>query len=73
VIRGWFRFDGGAQLIAVSWNPERSTWVHLLGEPVAEGVLKTGVKASRPGERPPHAGRCGVSPQKGSGETIGLG
>ena len=40
VIRGWFRFDGGAHLIAVSWDLERSTWVNLLGEPVAKGVLK---------------------------------
>ena len=40
VIRGWFRFDGGAQLIAVSWDGERSAWVNLLGEPVLKGVLK---------------------------------
>jgi hypothetical protein len=36
VIRGWFRFDGGAQLIAVSWDRNRSTWVNLTGEPVSE-------------------------------------
>ena len=40
VIRAWFRFDGGAQLIAVSWDPERSAWVNLLGEPMLNGVLK---------------------------------
>ena len=40
VVRGWFRFDGGAQLIAVSWDGERSAWVNLLGEPVLKGVLK---------------------------------
>ena len=40
VIRGWFRFDGGAQLIAVSWDLERSAWINLLGEPVLKGVLK---------------------------------
>ncbi len=39
VIRGWFRFDGGAQLIAVSWNAEQSAWVNLAGEPVPEGVV----------------------------------
>ena len=27
VIRGWFRFDGGAPVIAVSWDEERATWV----------------------------------------------
>ena len=40
MIRGWFKFDGGAQLIAVSWDPERSAWVNLLGEPMLNGVLK---------------------------------
>jgi hypothetical protein len=34
VIRGWFRFDGGAQLIAVSWDLEHAAWVNLIGEPV---------------------------------------
>lgn len=40
VIRGWFRFDGGAELIAVSWNKERAAWVNLVGEPVDKGALK---------------------------------
>lgn len=40
MIRGWFKFDGGAQLIAVSWDLERSAWVNLLGEPVLKDVLK---------------------------------
>lgn len=35
MIRGWFRFDGGAQMIAVSWDRERGTWVTLTGDPVA--------------------------------------
>lgn len=35
VIRGWFRFEGGAQMIAVSWDRERETWVTLTGDPVA--------------------------------------
>jgi hypothetical protein len=40
VIRGWFKFEGGAHLIAVSWCSERSAWVNLKGEPVAKGALK---------------------------------
>ncbi|WP_426030852.1 hypothetical protein [Caulobacter sp. DWP3-1-3b2] len=40
VIRGWFRFDGGAQLIAVSWDARQSAWVNLVGELVPNGVLK---------------------------------
>ena len=39
VIRGWFRFEGGAQLIAVSWDAKRSTWVNLAGEPVPNDVV----------------------------------
>lgn len=40
VIRGWFRFKGGAQLLAVSWDRERKIWVDLKGEPAAtNGVL----------------------------------
>lgn len=38
VIRGWFRFEGGAQLIAVSWDAERADWVDLNGEPVPEAL-----------------------------------
>ncbi len=38
VIRGWFRFDGGAQLIAVSWDVARIEWVNLAGEPVPKGA-----------------------------------
>jgi hypothetical protein len=38
VIRGWFKFEGGAQLIAVSWDPDRSTWVNLLSEPVPKAA-----------------------------------
>jgi hypothetical protein len=38
VIRGWFKFEGGAQLIAVSWNPDRLTWVNLLSEPVPKAA-----------------------------------
>ncbi|WP_293682809.1 hypothetical protein [uncultured Phenylobacterium sp.] len=38
VIRGWFRFAGGAQLIAVSWDRELATWVNLVGEPIPEGA-----------------------------------
>jgi hypothetical protein len=38
VIRGWFRFEGGAQLIAISWDAERSAWVNLAGEPIPEGA-----------------------------------
>ena len=34
MIRGWFEFDGGAQMIAVSWNAERKAWVNLMGGPV---------------------------------------
>ena len=37
--RGWFKFDGGAQLIAVSWNGDREAWVNLTGEPVPETVI----------------------------------
>jgi hypothetical protein len=41
VIRGWFRFEGGARLVAVSWCGERSSWVDLLGKPLPKGeVLK---------------------------------
>jgi hypothetical protein len=41
VIRGWFQFDGGAQLVAVSWNRELMAWVNLVGEPVRSvAVLK---------------------------------
>ena len=41
VIRGWFGFEGGARLVAVSWDPERSAWVDLLGKPISQGeVLK---------------------------------
>ncbi len=41
VIRGWFGSDGGARLVAVSWNPERSAWVDLVGKPIPQGeVLK---------------------------------
>jgi hypothetical protein len=39
VIRGWFRFEGGAQLIAVSWDRDRSAWVNLAGEPVPQGAV----------------------------------
>lgn len=39
VIRGWLRFDGGAQLIAVSWDPEGATWVDLTGELVCTGAV----------------------------------
>ncbi len=39
VIRGWFRFDGGAQLIAVSWHREHAAWVNLIGKPVPKGTL----------------------------------
>lgn len=39
VIRGWFKFDGGSQLIAVNWDGKRQAWVNLTGEPVAEGVV----------------------------------
>lgn len=38
VVRGWFRIEGGALLIAVSWAPDRSTWVTLTGEPVPTGA-----------------------------------
>jgi hypothetical protein len=38
VLRGWFIFDGGAQLIAVSWDRERSAWVDLKGETVPKGL-----------------------------------
>ena len=38
VIRGWFRFEGGAQLIAVSWDRERSAWITLTGEPVSKAA-----------------------------------
>lgn len=37
VIRGWFRFDGGARLVAVSWRLDQSAWVDLLGQPLPEG------------------------------------
>jgi hypothetical protein len=37
VIRGWFRFDGGARLVAVSWCLDQSAWVDLLGQPLPEG------------------------------------
>ena len=41
VIRGWFRFNGGAQLIAVSWDSAHEQWVDLAGKPAAVGgVLK---------------------------------
>ena len=41
MIRGWFRFEGGAKLIAVSWDPGRSVWVNLAGESEPQGeVLK---------------------------------
>lgn len=41
VIRGWFRIEGGARLVAVSWCRERSTWVDLLGAPLPKAeVLK---------------------------------
>ena len=39
VIRGWFKFDGGAQLIAVSWDHERSAWVIPMGETVPKGAV----------------------------------
>lgn len=39
VIRGWFRFEGGAQLIAVSWDRDRSVWVNLAGESVPQGAV----------------------------------
>jgi hypothetical protein len=39
VIRGWFRFEGGAQLIAVSWDAERSVWANLVGEPIPKGAV----------------------------------
>jgi len=39
VIRGWFRFEGGAQLIAVSWDAEQAGWVDLTGEPVPQGAV----------------------------------
>ena len=39
VIRGWFRFEGGAQLIAVSGDPDRSGWVNLAGESVPQGAV----------------------------------
>jgi hypothetical protein len=39
VIRGWFRFEGGGQLIAASWNAERADWVDLTGEPVRQGAV----------------------------------
>lgn len=38
VIRGWFRFDGGAQLIAVSWDREKGVWVNLKGEAIPATV-----------------------------------
>jgi hypothetical protein len=38
VIRGWFRFDGGAQLIAVSWDRGRSAWVNLAGQLLPNGA-----------------------------------
>lgn len=41
VIRGWFRFEGGARLVAVSWSPQDAAWVDLLGAPLSKGeVLK---------------------------------
>ncbi len=41
VIRGRFRFEGGAQLIAVSWDRERAVWVNLACQPVPQvAVLK---------------------------------
>jgi hypothetical protein len=39
VIRGWFRFAGGAQLIAVSWDAARSAWVNLTGDPVPNDAM----------------------------------
>lgn len=42
VIRGWFRTEGGAQLIAVSWCQKREVWLTLKGDVVPAGVvLKT--------------------------------
>jgi hypothetical protein len=38
VIRGWFEFDGGAQMIAVSWDRRRAAWVNLIGEPVPKSA-----------------------------------
>jgi hypothetical protein len=56
VIRGWFRFDGGAQLIAVSWDRDHAAWVNLVGEPVPKGALlkKLGRRlAAHPQDRRP--------------------
>lgn len=39
VIRGWFTFDGGAHLIAVSWDAERAVWTNLASEPVPKSVV----------------------------------
>lgn len=44
VIRGWFRWPGGAGFIAVSWSNGR--WVDLHGEPVPEGYRLTNWGAS---------------------------
>jgi hypothetical protein len=38
VICGWFEFDGGAQMIAVSWDRERTAWVNLIGKPVPKSA-----------------------------------
>lgn len=38
VIRGWFKIEGGAMMIAVSWSPETG-WVDLNGDPVPDGAL----------------------------------
>jgi hypothetical protein len=32
VIRGWFRFPGGARMVAVSWRDEKQGWVDLRGQ-----------------------------------------
>lgn len=63
MIRGWFEFKAGAQLIAVSWDRERRVWINLIGEPVPEsavlkawaqnrrravGILKAGCKEPCP-------------------------
>lgn len=39
VIRGWFRWPGGAGFIAVSWSKALQRWVDLKGDPVPEGYV----------------------------------
>jgi hypothetical protein len=41
VIRGWFRFQGGARLVAVSWSDEKQHWIDLLGQSIPAGEVLT--------------------------------